>query len=597
MKKILLILFFFIIAFVQSQNQNVQLAYDYFRKGEYDKSASIYKKLLKKNYNNKSYFKQLLICYQEEEHFEIAKKLIEDQKVRFSKQYYLDVELGYNYELQNFKEKATTLYKNAISKVEENPSTARTIGKAFRDNHMLDYALQVYEMALNKNPKLNFGIYIASIYGEKTEIDKMFNAYLNMVEANPNYYNTIQRYIGKFITDDNENENNKIFRKLLIKRLQNNPLDAWNNLLSWLYMQQKDYNKSLIQEKAIYKRSSSDLKKIFNLATISLEAKDYDTATDANTFILENSNNQLEIIRAEQNLLFIGIETAKTPKALIALSTKFNELFEEYGKGSNTVNLQIAYADFLTFKLDKPTEAIVILKDASKVSRSKYTKGSIKIKLADILVYTNKFNQALITYTQVQSDLRGSEIAQTARLKVAQTSYYKGDFDWAKTQLKVLKSATSKLISNDALKLNLLIGDNIAEDTVRIALKKYAKADLLSFQNKNLRAIDTLSVLLKEFKGHAVEDEALLKQAELYEKTKQYVLAENNYLKIIEIKKDGILVDDALFALGELYINNLNDESKAKEMYQKIIFNFASSIYLVDARKKFRKLRGDISIE
>ncbi len=592
MKKILILLFFSFTNFVQSQN--VQLAYDYFRKGEYNKAATIYKKLYDKNNNNKFYFKKLLTCYQEEEQFDEAKKFIENQKEKFPKQYHLDVELGYNYQIQNLKVKADSLYSNAIKQVENHPRSARNTGNAFQKNHMLDKALEVYEMAMLKNSKLNYNLNIASIYGEKLEIEKMFNAYLNMINHSENYYATIQRYIGKFITDDSENENNKLFRKTLIKRLQNNPKVSWNNLLSWLYMQQKDYDKALIQEKAVFKRSSSDLKKIFELADISFEAKDYEPAKDAYHFILENTNNQIEIIKAEQNLLLIGIETAKTDEELNNVTKKFEALFEEYGKGSNTVNLQIAYADFLTFKLNKPTDAILILENASNVSRSRYVKGDIKIKLADILVYTNKFNQALITYTQVQSDLRGSDIAQIARLKVAKTSYYKGDFDWAKVQLRVLKSATSKLISNDALKLNLLIGDNIAEDTIRIALKKYATADLLAFQNKNKQAIDTLNVLLKDFKGHAVEDEALFKQAEIFETTKQFSFAENNYLKIIAIKKDGILVDDALYNLGNLYATKLQDNEKAKEMYQKIIFDFASSIYLVDARKKFRKLRGDI---
>jgi outer membrane protein assembly factor BamD (BamD/ComL family) len=42
-----------------------------------------------------------------------------------------------------------------------------------------------------------------------------------------------------------------------------------------------------------------------------------------------------------------------------------------------------------------------------------------------------------------------------------------------------------------------------------------------------------------------------------------------------------------------LYLNKLKDVEKAKEYYQKMIFEYPSSIYVVDARKKFRKLRGD----
>lgn len=591
MKKLLILLFLITTSFVQAQN--IQLAYDYFRKGEYQKAATIYNKLYQKNTNSSVYFKQLVKCYQELDNFVKADDLIQKQITSFPKRYYLNVTLGYNYQLQNLKEKAEPLYQKAIDAVEINPSSAYRTGKAFQDSHLLDYAMQVYTKAMEINPRLNLHLYIANIYGERAEIDKMFDAYLDMVAVNANYYSTIQRYIGKFITDDSQNNNNKIFRKLLLKRLQNNPNDSWNKLLAWMYMQQKDYNKALVQEKALYKRSSSDSKRIFELGNISFYEKQYETAKNSFHFIIENTNNQNEILNAELALLQIDVKTAKNKEEYNLVNSKFNQIFTKYGKGRNTVSLQIAYADFLVFTENKPNEALVILKEAIPVASSRYIKGDIKIKLADIMVYTNKFNQALINYTQVQSDLRGSDVAQIARLKVAKTSYYKGDFDWAKTQLKVLKSATSKLISNDALKLNLLIGDNIADDTIRTALKKYATADLLAYQNKNKQAIDTLSVLLRDFKGHAIEDEALFKQAALFKITKQFAFAENNYHKIIQLKKDGILADDAYYQLGELYTNELADNEKAKEMYQKIIFDYASSIHLVDARKKFRKLRGD----
>lgn len=592
MKKLIFLLFLCLSSFAKAQN--VQLAYDYFRKGEYQKSASIYEELHKKNSNNRSYFKQLTRCYQQLEEYLKVETLILEQQKKFPKQSYLLVELGYIYQLQNQKEKAIPLYKQAIKAVENKPSSAYLTGKSFQENQLLDYALEVYKKAMALKPKLNFNLYIANIYGEKGEIDKMFDSYLDMVVQNPNYISTVQRYVGKFITDDNQNENNILFKKTVLKRLQNNPDNSWNKLLSWLYMQQKDYDKALTQEKAIYKRNGSNLNTIFELANISFEDRQYQTAKKTYIFIIESASNIIDVLEAENQLLLVNTFTAKNEEDYIEIEQKYKQLLTNFGTGSNTLTTQINYAKFLVYTKNKPNEAITILNQAEKVTTSKYIHGSIKIQKADILVFTNKFNQALITYTQVQSDLRGSEIAQTARLKVAKTSYYKGDFDWAKTQLKVLKSATSKLISNDALKLNLLIGDNIAEDTIRTALKKYSKADLLAFQNKTQKAIDTLAVILKDFKGHAIEDEALYFQAELFKKQGKFEFAENNYLKIIQLKKDGILTDDAYYELGELYSNQLNDIEKAKEMYQKIIFNYANSIFLVDARKKFRKLRGDL---
>ena len=199
----------------------------------------------------------------------------------------------------------------------------------------------------------------------------------------------------------------------------------------------------------------------------------------------------------------------------------------------------------------------------------------------------------MILYSQVQTDVKNSTIAQEARFKVAQTSYFKGDFKWAQTQLKVLKSSTSQLIANDALELNLLISNNIANDSIQDALKLYAKADLLSYQHKFEQAIDTLYSVLLNYKGHAIEDDAFFKQAELYIIKGDFESAEKNFLNLIQNNPESILLDDTYFQLAELYENKLNDKDLAKEMYEKIIFDFPSSIYLVEARKRFRVLRGD----
>ncbi len=587
---------FFLIASLFSlflSAQNAQMAYDYFRKGEYEKAASIYKKLFDKNRYNSYNFKQLVRCYQEMDAYKKAENLILSQKKRFPNRYELEVELGANYLKLNQNKKADSLFSIALNTVKNNPKKALTIGKSFQDHHLLDAALEVYLIGKKALPKSNFYLYLAQIYGEKGEIEAMFNAYLNLIETNKNYYSTVFRYLSKFITNDSENQYNKLLKKQLIIRLQNNPNVAWNKLLSWLYNMQHDYNKALRQEIAIYKREGISFANLFDLAENAYQAKDLETTYKALQFIFENAQDYDTKIRAKEKLLKTDLDSLHTQEDKEILETKFQNVFKEFGKGDLTVPIQVLYADFLAFKKNNAEAAIAVLKNSEKVALNKRNKASIKIKRADILVYKGKYNQALVTYTQVQQDVRSSDIAQTARFKIAQTSYFKGDFDWAKTQLKVLKSATSKLISNDALALNLLISDNIVDDTIRTALKKYAKAELLSFQNKNQQAIDTLEVILKDFKGHAIEDEALFKQAEIYKKLGKYEFAENNYQKIISIAKDGILADDAVYELGLLYENKLNDLKKAKEMYEKIIFEYPSSIYLVDARKRFRKLRGD----
>jgi len=588
MRKILII---FICCFsLHIKAQEASLAFLYFRNGEYEKAVSIYKVLHEKNPLNTSYFNQLIDSYQQLENFEEVKNLINKQLVKTPNQYSLLVDLGYNYQLEHQQDSATFFYEKAINAIAKSKNQGYLIGRTFQKNHLLDYALLAFKKAMEINPSANYNIQIAAIYGEKADIENMFKTYLNLIEANINYLPTAKTYIGRYITDDSENEANNFLRKLLIQRMQNNPQNSWNELLSWLYMQQKDYSKAFVQEKALHKRNLSSLKGIIELGQITFEDTYYADSQNCFNYVLENTDNLEEKLIAKLYLLQISIET----KAEISnVEMQFQQLFKDYGKNKNTLGIQLLYAEFLAFNKNEPEKAISILKEAEKLPVDEFEKGNIKTKLADVLVYSSKFNTALIYYTQVQNDLKNHTIGQTARFKIAQTSYFKGDFDWAQSQLKVLKNSTSQLIANDALDLNLLITDNVVKDSLKIALKKYAVADLLAFQNKDSQAIDTLQIVLNNFKGHPIEDETLFKQAKLFEKINEFTKAENNYLQIITINKDDILADDAVYSIAELYLNKLNSIEKAKEYFQKIIFDYPSSIYLVDARKKYRKLRGD----
>jgi tetratricopeptide (TPR) repeat protein len=564
-------------------------AHDYFRKGEYEKAASVYEKLYVENKFNAHYLSKLIDCYQQLEEFTKAKESIEKHLEEFPSQVHFYVEIGYNYELQYLQSEADSYYKKALSTLDVKTNYGYSIGKAFQENHLLDYALEAYKKTMIQNPKANYNIQVASIYGEKREINNMFDTYLSMVDVDEKYTNTIMRYIGKYITDDSQNEYNTVFKRLVLKRLQSNQKNSWNELLSWLFMQQKDYDKAYIQEKALHKRSLESLEGIVRLGEIAFDNKEYETTEKCFDYVLENTVDVVEIMDAKLYKLYINIETSED---FGIVNSQFQTLFNEYGKSTSTLDIQIAYADFLTFKYNQPDQAIKVLKDALKLRSNNFQKGAIKIKLGEVLVFNNRFNEALIYFSQVQASLKNHILAQKARFKVAQTSYYKGDFDWAETQLKVLKGSTSQLIANDALDLSLIINDNIVQDSLRLALKTYAQADLLAYQHKNQQAVDSLNTILTQHKGHAIEDEALFKQAKVFEEMKLYEKAESNYLKIIKINAEDILVDDAYYNLGEINSQQNNIE-KAKEYYQKIIFDFPSSIHLVDARKKYRKLRGD----
>ncbi|WP_439108299.1 tetratricopeptide repeat protein [Flagellimonas olearia] len=590
-----LILFFISSILVQtfSYSQEDFLAKQYFADGEFEKAVVFYEKLVEKNPRRTDYSEGLVACYQQLERYEDAEIFLL-QKIKDTYAFpTFFIELGYNYTLQDQAEKATTYYDQAIQKIDENPNYGYSVGYRFQKYALLDYAIKAYTNAMALKPDLNYDFQLARIYGEQGNIERMYQSYLNLIWEGRTSRSNVLRNIDDFISEDPSNPNNVILRKVLLKNAQQNPDVLWNELLSWLFVQQKQYNSAFSQEKAIFKRTGeTSVDRLENLGQIALEDNDLDNAVSIFEYVVENSTDPGNKLNAELSLIDIELKDP-TDKVLNQVEKKFQDLVATYGNQSRTLQLQIAYANFLTFKRERPEPAIAMLKESLELPLGRVITAYIKLALGDILVYDQKFNQALIYFTQVQKSLKNDVLGQNARFKVAQTSFYKGDFDWALTQLKVLRSSTSQLIANDAMQLSLLISDNSLEDSTQTALKKYARADLLAYQNKNKEAIAELEDILENHKGEKIEDEALLRQAQLLETQKDYEGARFNYQKIVEFYADGILADDAHFALGQLYRNILNEPEKAKAHYEKIIYNYQDSYYFPQARKNFRMLRGD----
>ncbi|MFZ3564186.1 tetratricopeptide repeat protein [Tenacibaculum finnmarkense] len=573
---------------LHAQQNEFIVAENYFRNNDYQKAVHLYKKLHNKSPYNSLYLKRLVTSYQETNQFLVADALLSERIKEKPNLVFLNIIKGYNFERQQKDIQANKEYQIALNSLDKKRNYGATIARLFKEYNKLDFAIEAYTKIITNNPKANYGFQLAQLYGEKGNFKKMFDSYVSLVDKDEKYLNNVKRYTSKYINENPENENNILFKKALLRKAVSNPKNCWNDLLSWLFITQKQYSKALIQQKALVARNPDYLNKIHQLGEISLENKDYETAKNCFDFIIEKTNYPTDKFKAINNNLKIAIRTKQAN-----IPEKFQAIFNEYGINKNTFELQIAYANYLTFTENTPEKAIEVLQKVLTFANSKFEKAAIKLKLGEVLVYTNNFNKALIYFSQVQTQFKNHFLGQEARFKVAQTSYFKNDFTWAKAQLKILKGSATQLIANDAANLFLTITDNQPKDSVSTGLKQYAKADLLAFQNKDTQAISILTNLITNYKGQPIQDEALFKQAGLFIKQQKYEAAIFNYNKIIALDKNGIYVDDVYYQMAELYRTKLNNPEKAKKHYQKIIFDHASSIYLIDARKQFRQLRKD----
>ena len=586
-----IVIFFFALLCVNSNAQNdYDLAESYFDNGEFEKALYYYKKLNNSQPGNSKFIFRIVKIYQELEQYHSVELLLENNLKKTNNPQYL-VGLGYNYELQNKLELSQDYYNQAISRTKNNPALSYSIAIKFEDYNLIDEAIYMYKFAIEKTQNSSYEYRLANLYAQKKDVKNMFTSYLNYAEFNSSYLNQTLQIIGEYINDDESSYYNLILKKIVLRKLQNSQNIYWNKILSWLYNKQKNYKKSLLQQKAIYKREQSSLQPIISIGLLSKRAKDYETTKSAFNFIIEMSQEPSLILEAKLQLLSLDI-LLKT-KEFTRIQSDYLQLIDNYGFNDKTLDLQLSFINFLVFNLNKKQDAIDIITNNLKKNFSRFSKAKMKLKLGDIYLLQEKFNLALIYYTQVYNEIESGILSQEARFKVAKTSFYKGDFDWAESQLNILKSSTSKLIANDALELLLLITDHKNSDSLDLSLKLYAKADFYLFQNKKSEAFKTLNQVILKYPNNGIVDQALVSQAKILKSDNKYFEALQKFELVINNHSSDILIDDAYFAAAELCRLELNFPKKAMRYYEKIIFEFQDSIHFVDSTKYFRDLRND----
>jgi tetratricopeptide (TPR) repeat protein len=385
-----------------------------------------------------------------------------------------------------------------------------------------------------------------------------------------------------------------------LRKIQKQPdVIHYSELLYWLFLQEKDFESAFLQAKGLDKRLGEEGERLLELGRTSQSNADFTTAENCFRYVIDLGKDapnyltgRMELINAtNERITGSGNYSAAD---LLRLESDYEAALNELGRSSSTAPLLRSYAHLKAFFLFKSEEAIAILNETLELPNLRPPfKAECKLELADIYVFDGQVWDAALLYGQVDKDFKNDALGREAKYRNARLSYFMGEFDWAKDQLNVLKAATSQLISNDALSLALLITDNTNLDTTTEALLMYARADLLDFQNKDSLSLMALDTLLLQFPEHTLTDEVLFKKASIRRSQGRYEAAALLYQEVLEKFGQDILADDALFQLADLVQNRMQDKERAMKLYEELLTKYPGSLYTVDARKRFRQLRGD----
>ena len=586
---------------VLAQNGDPRLLGDqYFNSGEYDKAIEVYDKVMDRDpfsvYTN--YFKSLLALKRYDDAEKLARKMSKRMPTHLS--YVAD--MGYVYQLSGDINKAEETYQKALKALKPDQGQVLILANAYVMRQDWTHAIEVYD----EGRKMLKGVYsfnfeLAEVYFQKGDSQKMIDEYLNAVAENPanqqNVLNILQARVGY----DPESGRSELLRQSLLRRIQRDPSQTvFSEMLIWLFIQQKDFESATAQAKALDKRLKEDGARLMSIASMATANQQYDVAIRDYQYVIEKGIDGPNYIQARMELLDVSNKKLTTSNTyttadLLLLENEYVATLNELGKNARTVSLMRGLAHLRAFYLDQPDTAISNLDEALLIPNvSRQLQADCKLELGDILLFTGNVWDSDLLYAQVDKDFKNDPLGQEAKYRSARLDYFRGDFLWAQAQLDVLKSATSQLIANDALYLSLLISDNIGYDSTFDALSLYAKADLLKYRNKNNDAIAVLDSLVSLYPDHSLVDEAWFKKAEIMDVLRNWSQEDSLYAQIVAMGEESVLADDALFRRAELQETKLQNKEKAMELYQQLLTQFPGSLYTVEARKRFRALRGDI---
>jgi tetratricopeptide (TPR) repeat protein len=579
--------------------QDAKLASHYYKAGEYEKSAALYKKLAEQKGFNEYYFNQYIESLLALEDYETAETSLQKSIKQYPRNIELHVAYGNLRERQGRTDEADEQFRLAISKLTpENRNAISRLGNSFSRLTKYDLALETFlkgEELSNNN-----GLYaynIAELYRRKNKKPEMIKYFLASSAATPERISSVQNYFTKYLISEEDYE---ALRAELYAKVQNEPENLfYPEMIQWVFVHNKQYTKALRQARALDKRLDENGQRIYDLARIAKNDKDYDTAIKAYQYIIDTKENiNSYYLDAKKQLLDTKrkkiISGTYTTEDLNSLKAEYIDYLDTYGRNSQSSLVSLKLAELEARYINDLDAGVKILNEVIKYPGiNNYVKANAKLDLADYYLMSGEVWESTLLYSQVDKEFREDHLGEKARFKNAKLSYYIGDFEWAQEQFDILKSATTRLISNDAIDLSVFIMDNANLDTTYAPLALFSEAELLLFQNRVDEAFNKLDSIGLVYNDHTLIDDVYYAKAVQYTVMGDIDNAVDYYQRIIEEYPEEIRADNAIFNLAVLYDEVLDNDEKAKELYQTLFIDYPDSTFSIEARKRFRILRGD----
>jgi tetratricopeptide (TPR) repeat protein len=602
-----IICFFILLGFsgFSQTETDVQLAQYYYSNGEFDKAVIYYQGLYAKN-PTKVYFLRYFDCLIKTKNRKDAEKILKKQINSNRKDVELKIMLGLFYEEDNNSKAADKIYNELIEDLPPIPNQIIELANLYVKKNKLDLALK----SLSKGRKLlkesyPLNVQFAEVYASTGDFDNMFKELINLLEISITNQSSVQNTLVRFVDFSNpESKEYQSLKSILLDKTQKNAENSvYAEMLIWFFIQSDNFSAAVTQSIALDKRMNSYGEMTLDVGKIALENRYYEFARKAFKSVMSfglDSPFYMDAERLNLQVRFLELTTNRnySQEEISATIDEYKQTIKRINNKRVSFDLGLELTYIQAFYGNQSTDAIALLNEMMTVSGiTDIQKATCKMQLADIQVLTGDIWDASVLYMQIDTDFKYEVIGQEAKFKNARIFYYDGEFDFAQSQLSILKESTSRLIANDAIQLSTLITDNFGLDSNFQIMGWFSQGDLQLEQHHYEKAFEYYDSVLRAEPGHSLEDEILFRKAKAMQLQGKWDEAIVFLEKIISKFGSDILADDAIFNLAEIYEIHKSDKEKALEFYKSIVQNYKGSLFSAEARKRVRLLRGEKLME
>lgn len=585
------------------------LAQSYEQQGFYDKAQKIYEELYQKEPANINYFNSLNRVYTLIKNFAASISLLESRLKDYPNDINLIGQLGSTHYMSGNYDKAYQIWEEPLKKPESNQVTFRVIANFAIERRAFDKAIEILEKGkpTTKDPFI-FSMDLANLYSLTMRYEKAAEEYCSILETSLTQLAVVQSRILSYINKPGALE--KTIKVVENKRRADNLSILF--LLARLYTEQKDFQKAFGIYSELDNRQQSQGAELYNYAEFTFREGEFEIASSVYNTIIERypdskivSSAKLGYAKSQEAILKMKFlsssedwKTFSLPPRLDSKTVEpavkaFEEIIKIYAHSEVAVESYLRMAQ-IRFRLQNdPASA----KDLLAVIIRNYPMSRLSIEayldMAEIKLIEGNIEESEGLYEEALNLRSASaEKKNEAHFHLAKIKSYKGNFEQARKHLSEILKNLKDNLANDALEISIIL-NTAKNDSSNLLL--FSEAELLAERMLFAEAKEKYDLIAQDQKAFIFHSTVKLRSAQMDIALRNYTSAVESLTIISEEKEKNIYADKALYLLGNIYEFVLNETPKAIESYERLLLEYAGSIYIDKARERILFLRSKTS--